>query len=526
MGNWAWMHFGVVRDERGRPPRRKAPPRALFCVVVLAFAALGAAEVPRVLIVQMPLPVTKEGEDPNVPLTDPLAQELDQGGKVSSIVWGMSDPVFRAAVTDGKLKDVPDNPTLAQAQSAARTLSAEFVLTCEAKQTGSDITADMKLHRGGRIVWKDKQTMRVSVNGGPTSRFDSARSLARTLALRLQGEALKSLPVASKTETAEPTKGQAPVVEPVAPPDTSAADLAKLKAEVQRLLSDGRRSAAILVLRDGIDVKPLDPVRRKLLVDTLLESEPILAAEEARRSANLVPDDAELRVLAARAWLRAGRNAEAQADLNEAIARQPDSVPTRLLLAEIALKQGNGEQALEHVDRVLKTEPTAEAFYVRALCRSTLGGIDGVKQDLAAAQKASPEVSPNDALRRYRFSAEVLDSEFDRLTTTLKNLIPKLAVKPKERALADELEQVATLNEAESALQEGMMVPAELKVAHARRVLARKLLGQVLMDLEAYVDGTKEAIGDARINLGDAIKQMATAREAWSPSGNGATPGA
>jgi tetratricopeptide (TPR) repeat protein len=334
------------------------------------------------------------------------------------------------------------------------------------------------------------------------------------------------LPVAAKAETAEPTKGQAPIVEPVAPPDTSAADLAKLKTEVQRLLSDGRRSAAILILRDGIDVKPLDPVRRKLLVDTLLESDPVGAAEEARRAANLVPDDAELRVLAARAWLRANRNAEAQADLNEAMARQPDSVPTRLLLAEISLRQGNGEQALEHVDRVLKTDTSAEAFYVRALCRSTLGGTDGVKQDLAAASKASPEVSPNDALRRYRFSAEVLDAEFDRLITSLKSLMPKLAVKPKDKTLADELEQVAALNEAQSALQEGMMVPMELKASDARRVLARKLLGQVLMDLEAFVGGTKDAISDARINLGDAIKQMATAREAWSPSGNGATPGA
>lgn len=526
MADWAWMHFGVVRDDSQRPTRRKASSRALFCVVVLAFAAVGSAEVPRVLLVQMSIPVEKDGTDRNVPLVDPMAQELDQGGKVSSIVWGMSDPVFRAAATDGKLKDIPDHPTLEQAQTAARALSAEFVLTCESKQVGSEFVADVKLIRSGRVVWKDKHSMRLSQSSGGTERFDTARSLARTLALRMQGEALKSLPVAAKTETAEPTKGQAPVVEPVAPPDTSAADLAKLKTEVQRLLSDGRRSAAILMLRDGIDVKPLDPVRRKLLVDTLLESDPIGAAEEARRAANLVPDDGELRVLAARAWLRANRNAEAQADLNEAMARQPDSVPTRLLLAEIALRQGNGEQALEHVDRVLKTDTSAEAYYVRALCRSTLGGTDGVKQDLAAASKASPEVSPNDALRRYRLSAEVLDAEFDRLITSLKNLMPKLAVKPKDRTLADELEQVAALNEAQSALQEGMMVPMELKAADARRVLARKLLGQVLMDLDAFVGGTKDAISDARINLGDAIKQMATAREAWSPSGNGATPSA
>lgn len=526
MVHGARMHFGVERDSFGRPPRRKAPVRAVLCVVVLSFAALGAADVPRVLIVQTPVPVTKDGFDPNLLMSDPLAQELDQGGKVSSIVWGMSDPVFRSAVTDGKLKDTPDVPTLAQALTAARSLSAEFILTCEAKIGSGNVTADVKLHRGGRVVWKDKQTLSLRIGDSLTSRFDSARSLARTIALRLQGEPLKALPVAQKTETAEPTKGQAPVVVPVTPPDTSAADLAKLKTEVQRLLGEDRRAAAILVLRDGIDVKPLDPVRRKLLVETLFEADPVGAAEEARRAANLVPDDAELRVLAARAWLRAKKDAEAQADLNEAIARQPDSAPTRLLLAEIALKQGNGEQALEHVDRVLKTEPTAEAYYVRALCRSTLGGTDGVKQDLAAAQKASPEVSPMDAQRRYRLSAEILDAEFDRLATQLKNLIPKLAVKPKEKALLDQLDQVVVLNESESALQEGLMVPTELKAAHARRVLARKLLGQVLMDLEAYVEGTKEAIGDARINLGDAIKQMANAREAWSPTGNAATPGA
>jgi tetratricopeptide (TPR) repeat protein len=518
------MHFGVARDDSRKPPRRKAP-KALFCVIVLAFAAVGAADVPRVLIVQMPVPATKEGDDPNLLIADALAQELDEGGKVSPIVWGMTDPVFRAAATEGKLKETPDHPTLAQAQNATRPLSAELLLTCEAKIAGGNCTADVKLLRSGRVVWKDTQQMRVG-QGGLTDRFDSARSLARTLALRLQGEALKSLPVATKAETAELTKGQAPVMEPVVVPDTSAADLAKLKTEVQRLLSDGRRSAAILILRDGIDVKPLDAARRKLLVDTLVESDPIGAAEEARRAANLVPDDAELRVLAARAWLRANRNAEAQADLNEAMARQPDSVTTRLLLAEIALRKGNGEQALEHADRALKTDPGAEAYFVRALCRSTLGGTDGVKQDLAAAQKASPEVAPNDAMRRYRLSAEVLDAEFDRLANTLKTLIPKLTTKPKDKVLADELEQAMALNEAQSALQEGVMVPSDLKAAHDRRVLARKLLGQVLMDLEAFMGGTTEAIGDARINLGDAIKQMATAREAWSPSGHGAAPSA
>ncbi|MGV3615871.1 MAG: tetratricopeptide repeat protein [Fimbriimonas sp.] len=503
--------------------------KTVLCFVVVLMGAVASAEVPRVLIVQMQVPVTKEGVDPNVPIADPLAQELDQGGKVSSIVWGVTDPVFRAAAADGKLKDVPDHPTLAQAQAAARALSAEFLLTCEARQNGSDVLADVRLLRGGRVVWKDKQPMRVSLGGGPTSRYDTARSIARTLAMRMQGEALKSLPVAAKIETAEPTKGQAPVVPvvpPVTPVDTSAADLARLRTEVQRLLGDGRRSAAILALRDGIDIKPLDPVRRKLLVDTLMESEPLLAAEEARRAAALAPEDSELRVLAARAWLRADRSAEAQADLNEAMARQPDSVPTRLLLAEIALRAGNGEQALEHVDRALKTEPGAEAYFVRAVCRATLGGLDGVKQDLAASQKASPEISPTDALRRYRLAAEVLDAEFDRLTVGFKNLMPKIAVKPKDAQLGETLEGMKALSEAQTALQDGLLVPAEVKASHARRVLARKLLGQVFMDLDAFVGGTGDAIADARISLGEAIKQMTTARETWSPTGNGATPGA
>jgi tetratricopeptide (TPR) repeat protein len=476
------------------------------------------------LIVQINMPVTKEGIDLNVPIADALAQELDRGGKVLPIVWSMTDPIFREAALDGKLKETPDRPNPAQIGAVAKALSAEYVVSCEAKQVGVNVQANVELLRGGRVIWKTPQTMRVTIEGGTLS-TQTGQSIARTAALRLQTEPWKSLPIATKAETSELAPGQAPQI-PTPPVDTSAADEARLRSDVMRLISDGRRSAAILAVRDGIDAKPLDPGRRKLLVDTLLEVDALGAAQEARRAATLVPEDAELRVLAARAWLRAGKPAEAQIDLNEAMARQPESVPTRLLLAEIALLKGDSEPALDHADRAVKAEPTADTFFMRALCRATLGGADGVRQDLAASDKASPEKSPNDVLRRYRLAASVLDAQFDRVANDLKLLIPKMAVKPKSREIADALEQANALLQASNALYDGLIVPGDAKTGHARRILAQKLLGQTLMDLDAFVGGTADAMADARINLGDAIKQMATARETWSPNSHGPASGA
>jgi tetratricopeptide (TPR) repeat protein len=498
-------------------------------VLILAVAGtIAGAEVPRLLILQLPVPPASDGTDLNVALADALAHEFDQAGKVSSVVWGMTDPFFRNAVLEGRLTDVVEKPQTRDAVTAARRLAIEYVLTCEAKQSGLEIQAKVQLLRGGRVLWKDEEKMRVE--GTRTEdMFNVTRSLARTFAYKANAEPLKGLTVATQAPELEPTKGDAPPVIPVpkvdpviptAPPEDV---VPALREEVRTMVAEGRQAAAILKLRDTVDQRPLDVACRTLLIETLMASDPEAAAREARRATAVAPESAELRVLSARAWMETGKTAEAQADLNEALARDPESAPVRLMLAEIALGKGEVESALAHVDATIAAGPTAEAHHLRALIRAVLGGADGVAADLQAAQALAPETSPPDALRRYRLATTVLDMAFDGLAKEVRDALPRAAVRPQDPEVAAVVENLGVVLTAHEALMVGQLVPSDARTAHERRLLARKLLVQSVMDLGAYVKGAKEAIGDARINLGDAVRQMATAREAWSPS-NGTAP--
>lgn len=516
--------------------------------VVAVLSPVAHAEVPKILLVQFQVPVTKDGVDLNIPLLDPLAEEIDRGGKLAPIAWTMTDPNFRELIAAGKVKDVPKDPDIRFAHSVAKTASIPYVMSCESKQVGMNVVATILLYRNGRQIWKDTENMRLMGTEDDQGR-DVALSVARTVAMKMASDPLKALQVAPRIDTEDPTRGQLPTtvppvtdppktldtqpteVKPVTetipdlPPDRTAEEFPGIKATVQELLVGGREAAAILYLRDAIDQKPLDMLRRRLLVETLLTGRPAEAAQEARRAANLDPDNVEIRVLAAQAWVEAGNLREAQADLNESLARHPDSVAARLLLAELALRQGLAEQALEHTNAAIKATPTAEAHFLRALVRSVLGGVDGVSQDLEAANNLMPEVSPTEALRRYRLSVLVLDAAFDRVAESVKETLPRAAVKPKAPEVLETVDNVRALIASQEALIQAQIVPSEAKQAHARRVLARKLLIQSVTDLVAFGEGTQDAIGDARINLGDAIRQMGTARSEWSPVRNGPASG-
>jgi len=482
-----------------------------LAIVALASLAGAAMAIPRVLIVQVAQP-GKEG-DPNLPVADFLAQNLDTEGRVSSIVWGVADPVFREAALSGKLKEVPDRPTVKQAIPVADRLGAEYVLSVKAFRSGKAVKGVVELYRGGRKVWSDEQNLEVSVSGA-FDKSGTAESIARTIALRLNAGPFNSLTIKPKVETPEADKGQAPIQVTIAPPPVAPKDNGGLRNEVAALLKDQRRAAAITTLRDAVDADPLDLERRTLLVQVLGESDAPAAALEARRAADLAPEKVGMRVEAARAWLRAGRNDEAQKDLNEAVARNPEGSDVRVLLAEVSLRRGDANTALEHLDRAIKTQDTAEARFLRAVCRASLGGIDGVKLDLQAMDKLNPEKSPHDVIRRYDMAATTLDPLFKASADAARSLMQRTIVKPKATETQEALGEARRLVLARVALLAGMPPPSERKASHERWILAHKLLAQSLADLQSFADGGgDEALTEARINLGEAVKQSQAAKQ-------------
>jgi tetratricopeptide (TPR) repeat protein len=482
--------------------------RLLACLALCALAACAIA-VPKVVIVQQ-REALRGGVDPNVPLANYLAEQLDRDGRVAAIVWDMTDPIFREAVQSGRLVPPRGTPSLAQAQDGLRALGAEYVFLFSAARSGGQVNLKAALHRGRTVVWSDERGFGVQID----QQYDpdaTAESIARTWTLQLATGPLRALPVRRTAETPIAAEGQEPIQ--VAVPERSVDNGALLDA-VRR----ARPAEAILLLRDAVDAEPRDAERRRLLIDALLEQDQAeLAAAEARRGAVLLPTEIELWLLAARAWGIAGRLEEAHADLNEAVVRAPKDPAVALLLGELGLRRLDPEGAIGHFDRAVGLKPTADAHHRRAVCRALLGAADGAKLDLAAARGSA---STTDPLRQYRFAAEVFDATIVQMGGEIRNLIQRLAVAPQNPDLREEASQRARVVQSISGFLSGDNPPSHHSSSHGRRVLALALLSQSLSDLFAFVETRGEdAVTDARINLGEALKQAAAAREAFAAEG-------
>lgn len=484
----------------------------LLLVALASLTAMASADVPKVLVIQGKVPVTKDG-DPNLQIANVLAQEVNDAGKLNSIVWSMTDVNFRTAVLEGKVRIPNDAPKIADAFPVAHAFGADYVLLIDVAKDGKVVRARANLFRGGKSIWKDVQEMSAETSG----KYDAdstGSSLARTIVLRMNNGPLKSLQAQTRVETPEPARGQAPVpVPPPTEPSTPKSPAADIRARVAVLMREKNVTGAVSAARDAIDLAPFEPEPRLVLIDLLMDRDPALAAAEARRAANLLPDRGDLRLLAARAWMKAGKSKEAQDDLNQAVVRAPDSAATRLLLAEVALQQGKPETALPHLDQSIKSEPSAEAHFLRAICRAMLGGTDGVALDLKAIEKPSPE----DVERRHRFAVERLAPLFDDLSADVRGLIQRAIVKPKDAEVREALDNDLRLLAARTALLQGLPAPATAQKGHDRLLLAHRLLTQSLLDLQRMTGGETDALTDARMNLGEAIKQAKLARTETTP---------
>ncbi|HEY0868593.1 MAG TPA: tetratricopeptide repeat protein [Fimbriimonas sp.] len=482
------------------------------CLVSIVWGA----EPPRILIVQQREPV-KEDVDPNVYVLDYLAQELDASGLGSAVVWGMGDPIFRTAVLDGTLAGVPEAPSLDQALGVASKLNAAYTIWIRGVREGANAKGTVKVFQGRREIWKDEKTLAVSI-GGEHSDTDAGRSLARTWMILLSTKPFKGLVAMPKAQTPVIAQGQQPptVTLPTrvdTPPATPTAkgpvDNSQLKKDVSGLILAKRRNEAILRLKDAVDQEPMDYERRTMLIEALMGHDAKLAADEARRASGLFPDKAELRILAARSWLRAGSSDEARQDLNEAIARDPNGISTRIMLAEISLEEGSSDKAIEHLDAVIKIEPSADAYYRRALCRSLLGGTEGVEQDLAECRKLEPQPDTDRVFRRYGLAVNALRGALKQASDDQRSLLQRALVRPKDDAVREELERLERQARSRAAFMTSIEVPAEMKASHERRLLGSRLLSQSLLDLQDFLDtGSEDSLTESRINLGEAIKHL------------------
>jgi tetratricopeptide (TPR) repeat protein len=505
-----------------------------FCVCSLASAGPGA------LIVQG-APPGKKDPDPEQSLVHRLAQALDDDGRVSPIAWSLSDPIFRAAVDEKLIRNPARIPTVEQATEAANKLRAEYVLFVQIWQDEDMLYGKAQLYRRGKQIWDDPpkdpamqalersqrrsgqaqvtplgdaRIMQIALDG----KFDldnALGSLARTWAQLLGENPLKAHPARPRIETPEPDPGQKPMV--VEPPPPRKVDNAQLLTEVMRLLAANEFVQAVETLREAVDVEPLDLERRRLLVSALQQGrQPELAGLEARRAARLMPEAAELWALAARSWLEAGKPDEAQMDLNEAVARAPQSPDTRSLLGEMNLMKLEFELAIEHFTFVIETSPSSDAYFKRAVARAMDGDHRGAIADLQEARNLGLALEPGVYRAQYRLALAATEEALTESTVATRTLLQRARLRGREQEVASDLQELQKQVMSMRALYTDMTAPAEHRRSHEQRVLALNLLSQCLSEVESYLKSKdEEVLSDATINLGEVFRNLAEAKQAY-----------
>ena len=478
----------------------------------LLFLALAAP--PRLLIAPL-APAKKGGPVPSASLANHLAQEMDDDGRTSPIVWGLSDPVFRPLALEGRLGDVPDLPERDAALDVARKLDADYVLLYRSERKAGRLDASAELVQNGRTVWKDQKSMNAKL-GDAQSDDDTAASIARTWMLLLTNKdgPLKSLPSRKTAVTPDATPGQNPVIVTSPPPSLPPAvttDLAALDARLADLLRAGRTDQALMLARDAVDADPLSPGPRTTLVRLLAsQGDAAGAADEALRAADLLPDQPALRLDAVRRLLALGRTKEARTEANELRARTPDDPAARRLSAEVALAGDDAETAVREMEALLKLGDDPEARLLRGIGRARLGGAEGAEADLRAWAAATP-AGPARA-DGYAFAERSLGSMAERAAATLPALLQRAAAQPKSGAVRDELDEAQRQSQARAAAFAAL--PVEGSVArHDAWALAHRLMALVAADLRAFLAGGDDALTSARLDLGEAKRAMKTARE-------------
>lgn len=482
--------------------------RAFIAIIALGVAAVAMAQnPPRVLLGQLQI-LDDSGKDLAIPVATSLGRELDEDGRVEPVVWSARDARFAslALSADWRAPIAPDS--LASLLEAGARFKATYVAFMSAARHQGQVIGQIQLFRDGKEVWRDGKTLTASV-GGTTDWNVAADTLARTWAQLLFQGPFERLPKRPRVDTPAPDPG--PRVIPERGPETAPpTDDALLEA--RRLIRQNLRTEAVLRLRAAIDARPFDLELRsaaaQIMLDADLANE---AANEASRTAALAPEQAGLRLLAARAWLQAGEPAKARAELNEALARDATSVQARLIQGEVLAATGAFEEALTAFAAARDLGDAYEARIGQGFALAMLQRGDQARSMLQGL------LDPGQATRESAFRRWTarLDHEFDALATELTDIQRLVRARRNDAALKTRaqaaLERAGGFATFAAALEP---LPAH-KTSHGRRALAHQLLAQAAAETQAFVQGDADAGAECSITLSEATKQHASMRQQW-----------
>lgn len=493
--------------------------RAIFlaCLAAAAVTAHSAT----VLVVQN-RPIGTDDPDPQHNLLQMIGDKLNTDGRILPILWSETDVVYRSAVNDKLIRNT-QTPSKSEILSAAEKLRAEYVLVITVWKNDASLQYRTELYKKGQLEWQDPVPTGLAATQKelPESRMlsvtgaldDDLRHLTGSLIDVLFNGPLVQLAPRPLVIDSGPEKGV--VIRPAEVPPVPTVDNKALLEQVMKLLATGSNSQAIATLRDAVDAEPFNVERREVLVETLLNlGMTTEGADQARRAANVMPENAKLWALSARAWVMAGRVDEAQTDLNEAAARDPENAETRLLMAELAIGRQEFTAAATHLEVVFSKAPSEDAFWIRALMKLFTTGEESAKQDTVASGGQS--LDPIRKVKRYRQVIVLTDKMLENIGDEARTLFSAVRRDPKEEGLLIKVTAAYERASRVSSALDWVESPKENITSDGERRLALKLLSQSLGELLGYIQApSADAIDDATINLGEGLRRLKVAQETY-----------
>lgn len=506
--------------------------RLVAALLTVLASALASAGIPRLLIVQLTEDPAKFEGYRSLVLDTYLAEALDEVGQVDPIVWSMGDPRFRQIAGDKGFPLEWESPTQPLVVNVARAVDAEYVLVVWSMRNEAVVRPVATLYKAStfRKMWGygdwerrlapffSGETKPLSV--AETAAFKGAygqeirefagvqvgdrvdwdstsRTIAQTWAALLRQEPFKGWPEHPKSRLPEADPGTiVPLPTGVDLPDGG-------MEEVEGLVAAGRVDLAIVHLRDLIDQHPFDETYRWRLVQ-ILDSQRLYVetAQEAARGAVISKKPLPFYTVAARNWLRAGHLDSAKDALNNILARGGETRETKAMVAQLNLRTGNYSQAIEWYSMAIRSGPTPDVVYERAVAYALAGQDEACRDDLASLV----DLDAKTIEESYAMAVQVCEEILQGIGVRQGDRIPLLRVRPGDQELVALAGKDLALAKSLATYLDLTPVPPRYAISHAKRKLAHKLMQQSASEIFDYATKRNEDLAtEGTMSLREAL---------------------
>ncbi len=482
-------------------------------------AALALAPAKPTVLIYQDMVIEFTDKDNNVLVAKEIASGLDAVGKVAPVSWEMSEPAVVAAIRSGAIRSWEATAKKDDVFKVSRAIGADYVVICKVLRKGGELEGDIQLYRGrgGRTVWDNNAKYSI-IRNGKLDIVSGSMTIASTWVAQLDTIPFKDLPASRSLATPDPgipTATHTPSVR---------IDSAPL-ASGRKALREGKLIEAVVFLNDAVDADPMSAEPRLALIEALQQAgHPFLAAGEAARAYELMPDRSEFLIVAAQSWIDGGQTDRAFEKIQEALAKDPKNAAARTIFGDMMMGRLDFERAAEQYTAALAIRQDPETLYKRAQAYALTEEFSKSVEDLEKANKLGLSQEPEIATKRYRNNVGVLEPVIQSMAVAFRNLLKEAQSEPGGSLKA----RTDTWVLRASALMQYLdrVTPPLVHVkSHEQRGLAMNLLYQAGKGLHRHLaEGGQAGLGDADLLQIEAMRELAAAKSRFESEHAAPTP--